>query len=92
MKQYIPFANSNEMISEYKKRCNDEMVKHLFISEIPIFHKDRKTKFMLCFSVNPDQNDGFPFSQGTKKSISDAVFLLENYTFPDGSPCGKLKE
>lgn len=91
--EYVPFESANEFLLEYKKLFANSKVDNIDWNVFDfggIYLKYNDNSGTAYFSVTEIWNSGLTI--GGDASIIDWDMILENYTFLDGTPCGKIKE
>lgn len=82
--KYVPFENTQELIEAWEKKCpaNKDRPK----GTMPlIWIKEKEDEYVYLIS------DFYKTSIGTSSKILNFESLFEEYTFADGSACGKRK-
>lgn len=90
---YVPFESANEFLLEYKKLFANSKVDTIDWNVFDfggIYLKYNDNSGTAYLSVTEIWNSGLAI--GGDASIVDWDMILENYTFLNGTPCGKLKE
>ena len=91
--EYVPFESANEFLLKYKKLFANSKVDTIDWNVFDfggIYLKYNDNSGTAYFSVTEIWNSGLAI--GGDASIIDWDMILENYTFLNDTPCGKIKE
>lgn len=80
-KKYRPYKNANEMIADWKKRFSLGDWPSISMPLIWVRFKDANAPYLVCGYLSSSVAIGV-----ARPSFSE---LLDDYTYLDGSPCGK---
>ena len=84
MENFRPFGNKSELITEYANHLPSKNREDwIFVL------RDKCNSIIRTFRLKGNKELPYDIEDG---AVLDWNILYENYTFLDGSPCGKLKE